>query len=55
MNPLNDLGSKLWKRLQAFADRPGKAANPIGGTFLSRQNVEKPRTIAEGCIDFSVL
>jgi hypothetical protein len=30
-----------------------KAANPIGGTFLSRQNMKKLRTITEGCASSS--
>jgi hypothetical protein len=36
--------------IPAFANGQKKADNPIGGTFLSRQNMKRLRTVTEGCI-----
>ena len=41
------------KKSKAFASKPKEAVNPIGGTFLSRQNMKKLRAITEVCISFS--
>jgi hypothetical protein len=41
------------RKALSFCQQTEKAVNPIGGTFLSRQDIEKLRTIAKVCISFS--
>ena len=49
---LKQVPGKFAESLQAFADHFEGTVNPIGGTFLSRQNMKKLRTITEGCASF---
>jgi hypothetical protein len=41
---------QVYEETVSFCQRIEKAVNPIGGTFLSRQNVKELRTITEDCI-----